>query len=86
MAPVKGLSPEDHLAGEEWLAGPATTARNIRLLIEALEQGAKHVGVDINELPEVGSWGLPGYFPNPALPPERQLSRAKELLQSKGKR
>ena len=34
---AKGLSPEESLAGEEWLAGPATTVRNIRLLIEALE-------------------------------------------------
>ena len=38
---VKGLSPEDTLAGEEWLAGPATTARNIRLLIRALEAGGQ---------------------------------------------
>ncbi|HKU38630.1 MAG TPA: aldehyde dehydrogenase family protein, partial [Polyangiales bacterium] len=34
---VKGLSPDENMAGEEWLAGPATTARNVRLLIEALE-------------------------------------------------
>jgi acyl-CoA reductase-like NAD-dependent aldehyde dehydrogenase len=34
---IKGLSPSDNLAGEEWLAGPATTARNVRLLIGALE-------------------------------------------------
>jgi len=34
---VKGISPDDTLAGEEWLAGPATTARNVRLLIQALE-------------------------------------------------
>lgn len=33
---VKGLSPDETLAGEEWLAGPATTARNVRLLIDAL--------------------------------------------------
>jgi acyl-CoA reductase-like NAD-dependent aldehyde dehydrogenase len=34
---VKGIHPNDTLAGEEWLAGPVTTARNVRLLIEALE-------------------------------------------------
>jgi acyl-CoA reductase-like NAD-dependent aldehyde dehydrogenase len=38
---VKGLSPESNLAGEEWLAGPATTARNCRLLIAALEAGGQ---------------------------------------------
>jgi acyl-CoA reductase-like NAD-dependent aldehyde dehydrogenase len=37
MCAVKGFSPEDNLAGEEWLVGPATTARNIRLLIQALQ-------------------------------------------------
>lgn len=37
MCAVKGLSPEENLAGEEWLVGPATTARNLRLLIQALQ-------------------------------------------------
>lgn len=37
MCAVKGLSPDETLAGEEWLGGPATTARNIRLLIASLE-------------------------------------------------
>jgi hypothetical protein len=37
----KGISQDDPLAGEEWLAGPMTTARNLRLLIEALEQGGQ---------------------------------------------
>jgi acyl-CoA reductase-like NAD-dependent aldehyde dehydrogenase len=41
MCPVKGLSAEDTLAGEEWLAGPGATARNIRLLIRALEAGGQ---------------------------------------------
>jgi acyl-CoA reductase-like NAD-dependent aldehyde dehydrogenase len=36
MCAVKGFSPDDNLAGEEWLAGPSTTARNIRQLIAAL--------------------------------------------------
>ena len=35
---IKGISPSETLAGEEWLAGPVATARNVRLLIEALEQ------------------------------------------------
>jgi hypothetical protein len=34
---LKGIDENDSLVGEEWLAGPWQTARNIRLLIEALE-------------------------------------------------
>lgn len=41
MCRVKGLSPDETLAGEEWLAGPATTARNIRLLMKALQAGGQ---------------------------------------------
>jgi hypothetical protein len=41
MCAVKGFTAEDDLAGEEWLVGPATTARNIRLLIRALEQNGQ---------------------------------------------
>jgi acyl-CoA reductase-like NAD-dependent aldehyde dehydrogenase len=41
MCRVKGLSPDETLAGEEWLGGPATTARNIRLLIKALQAGGQ---------------------------------------------
>ncbi len=33
----KGVAPGDPLEGEEWLAGPVTTIRNIRLFIAALE-------------------------------------------------
>lgn len=36
---AKGISPEEPRAGEEWLAGPMTTIRNLRLLAEALEAG-----------------------------------------------
>jgi len=36
---LKGIAAGDPLAGEEWLAGPMTTVRNIRLLIGALEAG-----------------------------------------------
>jgi acyl-CoA reductase-like NAD-dependent aldehyde dehydrogenase len=38
---LKGLREGDSLAGEEWLAGPMTTVRNIRLLIHALEAGGQ---------------------------------------------
>ncbi|MCS6901469.1 MAG: aldehyde dehydrogenase family protein, partial [Myxococcales bacterium] len=37
----KGIALDDPLSGEEWLAGPMATARNLRLLIEALEQGGQ---------------------------------------------
>ena len=33
---LKGIRMDEPLAGEEWLSGPAVTARNIRLLIESL--------------------------------------------------
>ncbi len=36
---VKGIDPESPLAGEEWLAGPWTTLRNLRLLVAALSAG-----------------------------------------------
>jgi len=38
---IKGLAEGDPLRGEEWLAGPVATARNIRLLIEALEANGR---------------------------------------------
>ena len=38
---LKGIAPGDPLEGEEWLAGPMTTLRNIRLLIETLEAGGQ---------------------------------------------
>lgn len=41
ISAVKGLSPDETLHGEDWLAGPMTTARNIRLLIDALEAGGQ---------------------------------------------
>lgn len=36
LCSIKGIRSDDAMAGEEWLAGPAVTARNVRLLIEAL--------------------------------------------------
>jgi len=38
---AKGGADRGDLAGEEWLAGPVPVARNIRLLIEALEHEAE---------------------------------------------
>ena len=38
---LKGIPEGDTLAGEEWLAGPMTTVRNVRLLIGALEAGGQ---------------------------------------------
>src|SRR5262249_12811773 len=34
---AKGIDAESALAGEEWLAGPVCTARNVRLLIRSME-------------------------------------------------
>lgn len=39
---AKGLSPDSPLAGEEWLAGPLVTLRNMRLLVEALKEIQRH--------------------------------------------
>ena len=33
---LKGIRSDEPMAGEEWLGGPAVTARNVRLLIESL--------------------------------------------------
>lgn len=38
---MKGIDPTSSLAGEDWLAGPVTTVRNVRLLMNALEQGGQ---------------------------------------------
>jgi len=38
---AKGLSTDSGGAGEEWLGGPMTTMRNVRLLIGALEAGGQ---------------------------------------------
>ncbi|MCP4504123.1 MAG: aldehyde dehydrogenase family protein [Deltaproteobacteria bacterium] len=40
VAKAAGIDPESTRGGEAWLSGPATTARNIRLLQEALRQNA----------------------------------------------
>jgi len=36
---AKGIDPASSLSGEEWIAGPMTTVRNLRLLIHALQHG-----------------------------------------------
>jgi acyl-CoA reductase-like NAD-dependent aldehyde dehydrogenase len=38
---AKGIEPNSSLAGEEWIAGPLATVRNLRLLIQALEAGGQ---------------------------------------------
>ena len=38
---AKGIDPGSSLAGQEWLGGPMAVVRNMRLLVEALEQGGK---------------------------------------------
>lgn len=40
-ARAKGLDPNSSVAGQEWLGGPMTTLRNVRLLIEALQAGGQ---------------------------------------------
>jgi acyl-CoA reductase-like NAD-dependent aldehyde dehydrogenase len=35
---AKGISPSAPVAGEEWIAGPMVTVRNVRLLVESLEE------------------------------------------------
>jgi acyl-CoA reductase-like NAD-dependent aldehyde dehydrogenase len=38
---AKGIDPASSLAGEEWVAGPISTVRNIRLLINSLQAGGQ---------------------------------------------
>jgi hypothetical protein len=45
---AKGISMDAPLSGEEWIAGPAVTLRNIRLLIRALGEVMQH-GVPVLE-------------------------------------
>lgn len=52
---LKGIDPNDVMAGEDWLAGPMTTARNIRLLVEALKQGGQPKPPGLKQRPD-GQW------------------------------
>jgi acyl-CoA reductase-like NAD-dependent aldehyde dehydrogenase len=49
---LKGIRPGDPLEGEEWLAGPMVTARNLRLLIQALEAGGQPTPPEVRERPD----------------------------------
>lgn len=52
---AKGLDPKEPRAGEEWLAGPMTTIRNLRLLADALEQGGQPSPRRVYQRPD-GQW------------------------------
>ena len=41
ISKLKGLDPSSSLQGEDWLAGPVTTVRNVRMLIDALHQNGQ---------------------------------------------
>jgi acyl-CoA reductase-like NAD-dependent aldehyde dehydrogenase len=41
ISALKGLDPSSSLQGEDWLAGPVTTVRNVRMLIDALKQNGQ---------------------------------------------
>ncbi|MCS6915745.1 MAG: aldehyde dehydrogenase family protein [Myxococcales bacterium] len=53
---AKGLPPDGPLSGEEWLAGPVITVRNLRLLIAALQAvaraGRPPLGTGTRQLPD----------------------------------
>ena len=42
---AKGIAAGNSQAGEEWLAGPVTFVRNLRLLVEALEAGSTMIRI-----------------------------------------
>ena len=41
LSKLKGIDPSSSLSGEDWLAGPVTTVRNVRMLMTALEQNGQ---------------------------------------------
>jgi hypothetical protein len=49
---VKGIDAASPLAGEEWVAGPMTTVRNMRLLIDALRAGGQPSPRRIRQRPD----------------------------------
>ena len=51
-ARIKGLAPDDVLAGEEWVAGIMPTVRNARLLAEALREGGARKPVAMLSRPD----------------------------------
>ncbi|KAA3611957.1 MAG: NAD-dependent aldehyde dehydrogenase [Planctomycetota bacterium] len=52
---AKGIDFGSPLAGEEWLSGPMATVRNIRLLMESLQQGAQPKPSRLKQRPD-GQW------------------------------
>ncbi len=50
-ARIKGLSPDENLAGEEWIAGIMPTVRNARLLAEALRAGGQRTPTAVRAAP-----------------------------------
>jgi acyl-CoA reductase-like NAD-dependent aldehyde dehydrogenase len=59
---AKGIDPNTPRAGEEWLGGPLTTIRNIRLLIESLEHEGRPPPPKLAKR-ENGQW-VAEVFPN----------------------
>ncbi|MBZ0117907.1 MAG: aldehyde dehydrogenase family protein, partial [Sandaracinaceae bacterium] len=52
---AKGLDPSSPRAGDEWLGGPMTTIRNLRLLADALEKKGQPAPPERNRRPN-GQW------------------------------
>lgn len=52
---AKGVDPHEPRAGEEWLAGPMATIRNLRMLAEALEQDGQPSPRRVFQRPD-GQW------------------------------
>jgi acyl-CoA reductase-like NAD-dependent aldehyde dehydrogenase len=49
---AKGIDPKSNLAGEEWIAGPIATVRNIRLLMTTLEANGQLTPPKIYQRPD----------------------------------
>lgn len=49
---AKGIDPRSTLAGEEWISGPMTTVRHLRLLCESLEAGGAPKPMAIRTRPD----------------------------------
>jgi len=62
---AKGIAAGSPLGGEEWLSGPMTVVRNIRLLIEALEAQGQPKAPALEKRPD-GQW-VARVFPATAL-------------------
>lgn len=52
---MKGIDPASSLHGEDYLAGPVTTVRNVRMLIDALAQNGAPKPVDLRQRKD-GQW------------------------------